>query len=392
MVCQAASQTRFRALKHENGVAGFATIIVRVIACFQPLRNCQIVVFRLMGMDFESWLHQQQPDGQFPNAKSLKLPLDLGMQKPGIPCAIPCTDTAPCTDPGAPDFKVGQLKESHGWQGFIQDTSVHSKCLPDADFPGKVPALVNENYGDVNVSLTDAQPAPKQFLVFDRTGDKTTLMLSSMMGTSNQCLNSWHRKPSCYYNVKEGELGNGSNGQFYSEPNLTDEFNNDNEISEMHEDTEDIDALLSSDDEDNYSDDDEETSTGRSPSWDDENEDLDEVASSAGPSKRQKLSDNDYEVPSVTYGASSLKPKRSLEYEDDAESSCAGNEPMKCGNSCTLSGSKRERKEKIREAVSILQTILPGGDGKDAVVVLDEAINYLKTLRLKAKSLGVSGL
>ncbi|KAH1253184.1 hypothetical protein GmHk_04G009919 [Glycine max] len=41
MVCQAASQTRFRALKHENGIAGSSTIIVRVIACFQPLRECQ---------------------------------------------------------------------------------------------------------------------------------------------------------------------------------------------------------------------------------------------------------------------------------------------------------------------------------------------------------------
>ncbi|KAH0734162.1 hypothetical protein KY285_009869 [Solanum tuberosum] len=42
MVCQAAGQTRFRALKHENGIAGCATIIVRVIACFQPLQDCQV--------------------------------------------------------------------------------------------------------------------------------------------------------------------------------------------------------------------------------------------------------------------------------------------------------------------------------------------------------------
>nr|GLL23818.1 transcription factor BHLH021 [Ipomoea trifida] len=46
MVCQAASQTRFRALKHETGIAGQATIIVRVIACFQPLQNCQAEYFR----------------------------------------------------------------------------------------------------------------------------------------------------------------------------------------------------------------------------------------------------------------------------------------------------------------------------------------------------------
>jgi len=42
MVCQAASQTRFRALKHENGIEGEPTIIVRVIACFQPLHDCQV--------------------------------------------------------------------------------------------------------------------------------------------------------------------------------------------------------------------------------------------------------------------------------------------------------------------------------------------------------------
>jgi len=44
MVCQAASQTRFRALKHENGTAGTATIIVRVMACFQPLIDCQVCI------------------------------------------------------------------------------------------------------------------------------------------------------------------------------------------------------------------------------------------------------------------------------------------------------------------------------------------------------------
>lgn len=42
MVCQAAGQTRFRGLKHENGIAGGATVIVRVIACFQPLQDCQV--------------------------------------------------------------------------------------------------------------------------------------------------------------------------------------------------------------------------------------------------------------------------------------------------------------------------------------------------------------
>ncbi|WCJ18824.1 hypothetical protein M5689_001147 [Euphorbia peplus] len=45
MVSQAASQTRFRALKYENGT-GRSTIIVRVIACYQPLQDCQAEYFR----------------------------------------------------------------------------------------------------------------------------------------------------------------------------------------------------------------------------------------------------------------------------------------------------------------------------------------------------------
>ncbi|KAJ6866310.1 transcription factor BHLH021 [Populus alba x Populus x berolinensis] len=46
MVCQAASQSRFRALKYENGIAGKPTIIVRVIACYRPLQDCQAEYFR----------------------------------------------------------------------------------------------------------------------------------------------------------------------------------------------------------------------------------------------------------------------------------------------------------------------------------------------------------
>ncbi|KAH7388457.1 hypothetical protein KP509_16G076800 [Ceratopteris richardii] len=46
MVCQGASFTRFRALKHESGISGHSTMIVRVIACFQPVQTCQAEYFR----------------------------------------------------------------------------------------------------------------------------------------------------------------------------------------------------------------------------------------------------------------------------------------------------------------------------------------------------------
>lgn len=57
-MCQAASQTRFRALKHENGIEGEPTIVVRVIACFQPLHDCQVsnmlLIFGVFELQFFS--------------------------------------------------------------------------------------------------------------------------------------------------------------------------------------------------------------------------------------------------------------------------------------------------------------------------------------------------
>lgn len=46
MVSQAAGQTNFRGVKHESGIAGSARIVVKVIACFQPLEDCQAEYFR----------------------------------------------------------------------------------------------------------------------------------------------------------------------------------------------------------------------------------------------------------------------------------------------------------------------------------------------------------
>lgn len=118
---------------------------------------------------------------------------------------------------------------------------------------------------------------------------------------------------------------------------------------EMHEeDSDELDALLYSSDSDSDSSDDEVTSTGHSPEVD-------------GPAKRRKLSEGRYVAT----------------MEDDAESSV--------GN--TDGGRKRWRKEKIRETLSVLQKIVPGGKGKCAMGVIDETIRYLKSLKVEAESL-----
>ncbi|KAI5057246.1 hypothetical protein GOP47_0027261 [Adiantum capillus-veneris] len=46
MICQAASLIRFRALKHKGGICGHVTMVLRIIAGFQPSRTCQAEYFR----------------------------------------------------------------------------------------------------------------------------------------------------------------------------------------------------------------------------------------------------------------------------------------------------------------------------------------------------------
>uniref|UniRef100_A0A7C9AQC0 BHLH domain-containing protein n=1 Tax=Opuntia streptacantha TaxID=393608 RepID=A0A7C9AQC0_OPUST len=363
-----------------------------------------------MGKDIEFWLNQQPQHGQCFDAEYLKLPFDFGMQNTSIPFARPCTDPAPpnCALPALryselPSLMSMQRKQPHGWfyclphlrQGLKHNTALQAKLLHNANCFGKVP---NENCEVANTAVPAIRPTPKQFLVFDHTDNKTTMMFSSGVGPQMEGLSSWSPRLAHYWNTHEGELGVGSDRHHNSRPILTDELDDDhvtNEESEMYEDSEEIDALLYSDNEGNYSDDDEETSTGHSPSlltahekedWFDD--DTDEVASSAGPPvKRQKLSDSGCEDPCVTDAVISVNPNRSLEYEDGAESGCASRKPVR-----SLPGNTRLRDEKLRETVSILQTIIPGEKGKDAIMVLDEAINYLGTLKSEARTLGLSSL
>ncbi|KAL9245564.1 hypothetical protein vseg_019200 [Gypsophila vaccaria] len=364
-----------------------------------------------MEKDLESWLLYQQLEEQIPNAKSSNLPLnDQGMQNSSFPCSIPCTVAASKNGPlptfgssRLPSVKPGQMKEPHGWfyclprsrQGLVPDMISHDKSILESDLPAKVPAPVYKNLGKANAPTIGTERSSKQFLVFDQSGSKTTMMFSCGLSSSIPWPTPWSRKPTCFFDCKEGELGNGSDG-IYSGANLTDDLGDDHgtdEGSHMCEDSEEINALLYSDEEDGYGDDGEESSTGHSPclmSQDSFEEGMDEVTSSAGPVKRQKLSEGDYQVPLVTYTTSCVKRNRSLDTEEDAESSCAGSKLGQLNNNGSSLGNKRMRWKKIRETVTILQTILPNRKGSDAVTVLDEAINYLKTLKFKAESLGLS--
>ncbi|KAL4333449.1 hypothetical protein GQ457_07G024020 [Hibiscus cannabinus] len=306
------------------------------------------------------------------------------------------TGTSPVYgNPELPRSRVSQGNEPRGWfyclpryRQVLAPVSNYLKVQP--------PANPCENCKDSGTGIPKAGSgvAEKRFLVFDQSGDQTTLIFTSAFGTPTKCPTSWGLKSPVAGNFDGEDPIDKVHGNIHSGPISTEIFdeNGTDVQSEMHEDTEELNALLYSDDDSEYTEDEEVTSTGHSPSTmtaqDEQFEgSCEEVASSTRLTKKRKLLDgrNRYS-PLLMDTTNSGNPNRYSEYEDDADSSCANGQNPGSGDMDSSSCNKRMRKDKIRETVSVLRSIIPGGEGKDAVVVLDEAIDYLKSLKQKAKT------
>ncbi|GMI90995.1 hypothetical protein like AT5G50010 [Hibiscus trionum] len=356
-----------------------------------------------MGEGCGSGFPQRPFDGQSPILNSLPAPLPFGPQSSDPPFMnfgtnmVSTTGTLPVYgNAELPRFRVSQGNEPRGWfyclPRFRQVFASNSlKEQPPANPYG------NCKESRIGIPKTGSGVAEKRFLVFDQSDDQTTLIFTSALGTPTKCLSSWGLKSHVAGNFNGEDPIALVNENIPSRPISTDENGTDVQ-SEMHEDTEELNALLYSDDDSEYTEDEEVTSTGHSPSTmtaqDEQFEgSFEEVASFTRPTKKRKLLDgsNDYS-PLLMDTTNSGNPNRFSEYKDDAHSSCANGHNPGSGDMDSSSGNKRTRKDKIRDTVSILRSIIPGGEGKDAVVVLDEAIDYLKSLKHKAKTLRLGTL
>ena len=299
--------------------------------------------------------------------------------------------------PGTPDLKTGQTNEAHG---LFQCLPLQFQSLLPTPNPYHKEKQSVLSYGPDGKTLPNANSgsSPTRFLVFDQCGNQTRLIYNSGFPPV-QNPSTATTKPICYYNLDKEEqvsrIGRIDPSKYFLHEESVE---NTHEESEFHEDTEEINALLYSDDDDDgggdddYGDDDEVASTGHSPSYEkDEHVEfmIEEVAGSEGPNKRQKLFDGGYKKSSPVDTATSVKLDGSLEYDSDAESGYAigHNQGEEVGSILGVMHFKRDR---IRETVRILESIIPGAEGKDPLLVIDEAIDYLKILKLKAKSLGVN--
>ncbi|MCO5612327.1 hypothetical protein L7F22_066594 [Adiantum nelumboides] len=141
----------------------------------------------------------------------------------------------------------------------------------------------------------------------------------------------------------------------------------------LHENTEDLDALLSSDEDD----DDDVRSTGHSP---DESlgkegcEDGDEEEVEQNPSKRRKMFD-EYEVELCTKVVG-------------VHNAVSGK--VNCPN--VSDNVQSSRSQKIKKTVKALRRMIPGGSFLDTAYVLDSTIMYVKTLRDRVNQLEATRL
>ena len=371
-----------------------------------------MIVIDLMGEDCGTWLPHMQFGWQSPNLGSFSVPTNAWKQN-GISATavnsginvIARNETMPAYEsPSMPNLPLGCSNEPHRW--FYCLPRSRQEFTPAPNFAAEEKFLADHVKGlrGKFAPYGESGSPQKQFLVIDQTGGQTTVVYSSKFGSPNECLASWHSKLHGT-NYLNGEY---PLGKELSHPNgpLVDDKGDENlgtgVESEMHEDTEEINALLSSD-SDGYStgnddDDDEVTSTGHSPSTmtnlynHEKFGGIEEVASSTGRTKKRKLLDGYHDGLQFIGTTDSLKSKnKSFAMEDDAESRCSNCYNGRSEETDSLSVNKKMRKEKLRELLNVLQSMIPGGMDKDRdpAMLLDDAIRCLKAMKVKAKELGL---
>ncbi|KAK3151816.1 hypothetical protein QOZ80_3AG0250970 [Eleusine coracana subsp. coracana] len=384
MVWKAAAQTRFRVFKHENGIT------VRVIACFQPLQNCQaeyflaiqlgevpvhlniLLVVLLVGLLFmgdkvNPWFHWPNPSWKFNIDSS--------------------ADNLYQPDAGLDDTKSVALPtyvndHSYIYPGVAAPTPFLTASV--ADRPLSMPSRFVTTLAP-GLELSAVYPPHKRPLVLYQKGNHTPITAPLL---------------------SRGMLDPVLELQGSNETDVTDVGAEDTEG--IHENTDEINALLDSDSDEGCERVHELGKATQSPA---ENDTLsvESVASadaSAGaerPAKKRRVCSGTDK--SVVDTASSARPdhfidQKLLASDCDAQSCCIGEvesdhkfslrEGEAAEDDCL--DDQERRRERIQETVAALRKIVPGGIAKDATAVLDEAICYLQYLKLKVKTLGAVSL
>ncbi|CAI9765391.1 unnamed protein product [Fraxinus pennsylvanica] len=306
-----------------------------------------------------------------------------------------------CTISNLPGSKTGQLNRV---DGFFQ----HLPRRWESSSP-----IINLYLKDSQCGLShglgmSANPSgasftsQKKFLIFDQSDNNTRLFFNPSFSPSQNQVIASNTAAGGHGTCDEVAVQMEQEPQSLVKPIILEKWDENHSTggSEVHEDTEEINALLYSNSNYEYDDDDGEndevTSTGHTPFTIEEGYDKDiqigelveGVASSNGSTKRQKLLDGGYKKSSLVDTGGPVKMDGPQNYEDGVESSCAGE-----NNSYDdIDSIKRVKKVKIRELLKILESIIPGLKNEDPLLIIDKAIIYLNSLKLEAETLGISYL
>ncbi|XP_010926353.1 transcription factor bHLH143 [Elaeis guineensis] len=313
-----------------------------------------------MGKDFDPWIHLLHSPWRFGNSNcvSTHRQPDVNTNSAVFPTYFNPYGCAFSGNAATP-FSGFQAHKSLEKTPALIPPSIHAFGLPEFTNP------------------------EKRFLVFDHSGNQTNLIFSSSGALF----------------MSPGPLNPGLDQQGSKETNVSDGDGGE----EMHEDTEEIDALLYSDSDDDHKE--EEASTGHFP-VEMTAVSAEEVASSTVPAKRRRV-DVELDASLVDTASSAVAVAdhyhdlhadgRNKDTRDDAESSCVrGGEKRELieeeleTRHDSKDGNKRLKRARIQETVGVLRRIIPGGKSKDVATILDEAIRYLMTLKLKTKALGAT--
>lgn len=308
-----------------------------------------------------------------------------------------------------PGFAVPGIPDSNFHQTNATAGSIHYLA---SHFQAFAPAL-NPSVKE-NVSLVSHEPDGKNpglgslgktFLIFDvsEKGARLTCGSSSSLFQESEVLG---KKACNNFPVDEGKNPTNLTQFDLDNPLFQEECGEDHvdgERSEMHEDTEEVNALLYSDDdgnpdvEEDGDEEDEVTSTWHIPSVpvqccgkrNQVDDTLDGVGNFSHMNKRQKPNGIEFKcLDSSLIGTPLIKLGVSNEHKSDADSSFVMSQANEDDKSPAWGG-ELSKKDKIHHMMKILEGIVPGAEGKDPIIVLDEAIEYLKTVKLKAKVLGM---
>ncbi|KAA8519534.1 hypothetical protein F0562_013842 [Nyssa sinensis] len=213
---------------------------------------------------------------------------------------------------------------------------MHNASIASAFGGAVLPRGVKNSRPFHDVEFQTSEVCPKNFIVFDQTDKRSQIIFHPAVAPKLGYPGLNIRRTCIQENVEWKDA------------------DEDREVSSsLKEDSDDIDALLSSEEEDQEDYDEEEVSTAR-------------TNGNYGGNSPDSCS---------TYGS---KPRKSSSFQRSSGS----------GSSCN---SERKHR-KMRKMVKALRGIVPGGNQMNTAAVLDEAVRYLKSLKVGRKSLTMPGV